>query len=312
MNLFSPVGLFDLQVNGFAGVDFQRPVSVEALHGACLAMRACGMQRVLATLVTDSIQSLETKFRALEACRREDSLIRECVVGFHLEGPFLSAEPGYRGAHDAQWMRDPDWEVFAPLQEAAGGLIRLVTLAPERAGSAQFIRRAVQSGVRISLGHTNAGDDEISAAIDAGTTLCTHLGNGCPTTLHRHDNIIQRLLARDELTACFIPDGIHLPPMVLRNLIRAKDPRKVILTTDAMAAAGAAPGRYTIGALELEVEADAVVRLPGSGQFAGSALRLDRGVANAALWLNISLEAAAVFASSIPSVALGYPAEVGC
>jgi N-acetylglucosamine-6-phosphate deacetylase len=119
------------------------------------------------------------------------------------------------------------------------------------------------------------------------------------------------LLARDELTACFIPDGIHLPPMVLRNLIRAKDPAKVILTTDAMAAAGAPPGRYTIGAIELEVGADGVVRLPGSAHFAGSALRLDHGVANAARWLDISLEEAAVFASSIPAVALGYPAEAG-
>lgn len=308
MNPLSPASLFDLQVNGFAGVDFQRPVSTEALHGACLAMRACGMRRVLATLVTDSLQALESRFRALAACRLEDPLIRECIVGFHLEGPFMSAEPGYRGAHDPQWMRDPDWEAFGPLQEAAGGLIRLVTLAPERTGSAAFIRRAVQSGVRISLGHTNAGDDEISAAIDAGATLATHLGNGCPTTLHRHDNIIQRLLARDELTACFIPDGIHLPPPVLRNLIRAKDPAKVILTTDAMAAAGAPPGRYTLGALELEVGADAVVRLPGSAHFAGSALRLDHGVANAAQWLGISPDAAAVFASSIPAVALGYTA----
>jgi N-acetylglucosamine-6-phosphate deacetylase len=303
--------LFDLQVNGFAGIDFQRPVSPEALHSACLALRACGMQRILVTLVTDSLQALESKFRALEACRRQDPLIRECIVGFHLEGPFLSAEPGYRGAHDPQWMRDPDWEAFAPLQEAAGGQIRLVTLAPERAGAAPFIRRAVQSGVRISLGHTAASEDEISAAIDAGATLCTHLGNGCPTTLHRHDNIIQRLLARDELTACFIPDGVHLPPMVLRNLIRAKPPGKVILTTDAMAAAGAGPGRYTLGALELEVGMDAVVRLPGSAHFAGSALRLDEGVANAAQWLDISPEAAARFASSVPAGLLGYPTEAG-
>lgn len=310
MHSFSSSGLFDLQVNGFAGVDFQRPVSPEALHQACVALRACGMRRILATLVTDSLEALESKFRTLEACRRQDSFIRECIVGFHLEGPFLSAEPGYRGAHDPQWMRDPDWEVFAPLQEAAGGQIRLVTLAPERAGAVPFIRRAVQSGVRISLGHAAASEDAISAAIAAGTTLCTHLGNGCPATLHRHDNIIQRLLAHDELTACFIPDGIHLPPIVLRNLIRAKPPEKVILTTDAMAAAGAAPGRYTLGALELEVGADAVVRLPGSSHFAGSALRLDQGVANAARWLDISPEAAAVYASRIPAVLLGYPAEV--
>lgn len=311
MNPISSTGLFDLQVNGFAGVDFQRPVSPEALHGACLALRAAGMQRVLVTLITDSIEALETKFQALEACRRQDDVARECIVGYHLEGPFLSAEPGYRGAHDPGWMRDPKWEVFARLQDSAAGGIRLVTLAPERSGSTRFIQKAVHSGVRVSLGHTNANDDEISAAIDAGSTLCTHLGNGCPATLHRHDNIIHRLLARDELTACFIPDGIHLPPRVLRNLIRAKPPGKVILTTDAMAAAGAAPGRYTLGAMELEVGPEAVVRLPGSAHFAGSALRLDHGVANAARWLDIPLALAAEFASSAPAVALGYAVDPG-
>ncbi len=307
VNTSSLTALFDLQVNGFAGVDFQRPVSPQALHAACLALRSCGMERILATLITDSQEALETKFRALEECRRQDPLARECIVGYHLEGPFLSAEPGYRGAHAPQWMRDPDWDVFASLQAAAQGAIRLVTLAPERAGSAAFIQKAVRSGVRISLGHTNASNDEISAAIAAGATLCTHLGNGCPEMLPRHENIIQRLLARDELTACFIPDGIHLPPHVLRNLIRAKPPDKVILTTDAMSAAGAAPGRYTLGALELEVGADAVVRLPGAAHFAGSALRLDHGVANAASWLQLSLEEAAKFASSVPAVLLGFP-----
>lgn len=182
------------------------------------------MERVLATLITDNREALETKFRALEACRRRDLLARECIVGYHLEGPFLSAEPGYRGAHAPHWMQDPDWDFFCSLQAAAQGAIRLVTLAPERAGSAAFIQKAVGSGVRISLGHTNASHDDISAAIAAGATLCTHLENGCPEVFPRHDNVIQRLLARDELTACFIPDGIHLPPNVLRNLVRAKPP----------------------------------------------------------------------------------------
>ena len=307
MNVPSSPALFDLQVNGFAGVDFQRPVAAEALHEACLALRACGMERILATLITDSQEALETKFRALEDCRRRDPLVRDCIVGYHLEGPFLSAEPGYRGAHDPYWMRDPDWDLFSSLQATAQGAIRLVTLAPERPGSPAFIQKAVRSGVRISLGHTNASTDDISSAIAAGATLCTHLGNGCPEMLHRHDNVVQRLLARDELTACLIPDGIHLPPNVLRNLVRAKPPGKVILTTDAMAAAGAAPGRFTLGALELEVGEDAIVRLPGSAHFAGSALTLDRGVAQAAKWLAIPLEEAFKLASSIPAAALGFP-----
>ena len=309
MDTFSSFRLFDLQVNGFAGVDFQRPVSPEKLHEACVALRACGMHRILATLITDSVESLAAKFSGLEACRRLDPLARECIVGYHLEGPFLSAEPGYRGAHDPRWMRDPGWDVFSTLQDAAQGEIRLVTLAPERAGSAAFIQRAVDSGVRVSLGHTNADEDAITAAIDSGATLCTHLGNGCPEFLHRHSNVVHRLLARDELTACFIPDGIHLPPGVLRNLVRAKPPGKVILTTDAMSAAGAGPGRYALGALDLEVGIDGVVRLPGSPHFAGSSLRLDQGVKNAALWLGVSVEEAAAFASNVPAAALGYSVD---
>lgn len=264
------------------------------------------MHRVLATFITDHPESFERRLALFEAHRREDPLVAETIVGYHLEGPYLSAEPGYRGAHSAELMRDPDWSAFERQQKAAGGRIRLVTLAPERKGSEEFIRRATGSGVRISLGHTNASDVHIDAAIRAGATLCTHLGNGCPAELHRHDNIIQRLLARDELTACFIPDGIHLPPQVLRNLVRAKPAGKVILTTDAMSAAGAGPGRHALGKMELEVGEDEVVRLPGSPYFAGSALRLDRGVENAAQWLGLDPGLVSAMASEVPARALGF------
>ncbi|NBV87398.1 MAG: N-acetylglucosamine-6-phosphate deacetylase, partial [Verrucomicrobia bacterium] len=229
----------------------------------------------------------------------------ETIVGYHLEG-YLSAEPGYRGAHRAECMSDPDWTEFQRLQEAAGGAIRLVTLAPERAGSAAFIEKATSKGIRIALGHTNANDSEIDSAVRAGATFCTHLGNGCPEVMHRHDNIIQRLLARDELIACLIPDGIHLPAGMLRNLFRAKPPGKVLLTSDAMAAAGAGLGRYRLGTLEIEVGADQVVRMPGASNFAGSALRLDHGVERAAAWLGIPIQEAQSLASEIPAKALGF------
>jgi N-acetylglucosamine-6-phosphate deacetylase len=300
-------GLFDLQVNGFGGVDFQGPTTRSAIRHACVRLHECGMRRILATFITDSPERLLGKLEAFESYRNQDPLIRDTVVGYHLEGPYMSAEPGYCGAHPAELMRDPDWSEFQRQQEAAGGAIRLVTLAPERNGSEEFIFNATQSGVCISLGHTNATELQIDAAIRAGATLCTHLGNGCPETLPRHDNIIQRLLARDELTACLIPDGIHLPPGVLRNLFRAKPPGKVLLTTDAMAAAGAGPGRYRIGRVEVEVGPDEVVRMPGASNFAGSALRLDQGVERAARWLGIELEAARTMASTAVAEALGMP-----
>jgi N-acetylglucosamine-6-phosphate deacetylase len=299
-------GLFDLQVNGFAGVDFQSPQCLEDVRIACARLNECGTRRILATFITDDSNAIWRKLRAFESYRAQDPVIRSTIVGYHLEGPYLSSESGYRGAHPPEHMRDPEWSEFQRHQDAAGGAIRLVTLAPEREGSPAFIEKACSAGVRIALGHTDASDTEIDMAIRAGATLCTHLGNGCPEVLPRHNNIIQRLLARDELIACVIPDGIHLPPGVLRNLFRAKPPGKVILTSDAMAAAGAGPGRYRFGRLYLEVGPDAVVHMPGAPHFAGSALRLDQGVERAAAWLGIPLHEAQKLAGEIPAQALGF------
>jgi N-acetylglucosamine-6-phosphate deacetylase len=285
--------LFDLQVNGFAGVDFQQPkLSTAELRVAVDALRAHSVHRFLLTLITANLGQMADQLARIEAMRSSDPVLAETIVGYHLEGPYLSSIEGYHGAHLPELMRTPDTGEFAQLHAAAGGRLRLLTLAPELPGSTELIRAARNADVLISLGHTNANEAEIDAAIAAGATLCTHLGNGVPSQLPRHDNVIQRLLARDELTACFIPDGLHLPPFVLRNLVRAKPAGKVILTSDAMAAAGAPPGRYTLGHVDVEVGSDGIVREPGKPNFAGSSLTLDRGVTNAARWLGIS-EAAA-------------------
>jgi N-acetylglucosamine-6-phosphate deacetylase len=292
--------LFDLQVNGFAGVDFQTlEVSLPELRRAVDALRACQTHRFLLTFITDEIDALLAKFKRIEELRAQDPIIAETICGYHLEGPFLSAEDGYRGAHPAGAQLAPDWAAFQRLQAAAGGRIKLLTIAPELPGSAEFIAEAAQAGVVVSLGHTNATDAQIDAAIRAGAKLCTHLGNGVPQTLHRHDNVMQRLLARDELTACFIPDGVHLPPAVLRNFFRAKPRGKVLFTTDAVSAAGAPPGRYTVGSIKVESK-DGVVRQPGRKNFAGSCLTPDQGVTNAARWLGISMnEARAMFSTQV-------------
>lgn len=295
--------LFDLQVNGFAGVDFQDPaLTGEQLTNALDALAAGGTRRILLTLITDTLDALERKFAHLEALRAQSPFIAEIVCGYHLEGPWLSPEDGYRGAHPGECMCAPDLAAFRRLQAAASGRIRLVTIAPEWPGSAEFIAEVVSQGVVISLGHTNASEAQIDAAVRAGAKMVTHLGNGCPVTLPRHDNVIQRLLARDELIACLIPDGAHLPPFTLRNFFRAKPHGKVLLTTDAMAAAAAPPGRYRIGQLEVESR-DGVVRAPGSANLAGSCLTPAQGVANAARWLGISVqEARAMFSTRVAEV----------
>jgi len=281
--------LFDVQVNGFAGVDFQQPgLSAAELRRAVGTLADHQTLRFFATLITDAPEALGGKLEHFERLRAADSAVGAALCGYHLEGPWLLPEPGFHGAHDYRHMVAPEVRTFEHLQRAAGGNIRLVTLAPELPGSIPFIRALVGSGVQVSLGHTNASDSQIDAAIEAGARFCTHLGNGVPMELPRHDNIVQRLLARDELTAFFIPDGIHLPPRVLQNFFRAKPPGKAVFTTDAMAAAGAPAGRYTLAGLVIDVGDDRIVRQPGRPNFAGSALCADQGVQNVQNWLGLT------------------------
>lgn len=293
--------LFDIQVNGFAGIDFQkRGITDLELRRAVEGLASHQTLRFFATLITDEMARLISKFENLERIRREDECIRSAICGYHLEGPWLSTETGYCGAHDPRCMTAPDSRAFERIQRAANGNVRLITVAPELPGCIEFIRNVVGMGVQVSLGHTSATDKDIDDAIDAGARFCTHLGNGVPLEMHRHDNVTQRLLARDELTAFFIPDGIHLPPNVLKNFFRAKPGGKALFTTDCMAAAGAPPGRYTLGKLELEVQQDRIVRAPGKRTFAGSALCPDEGVGNAQKWLGLnSTDARRLFSTAV-------------
>lgn len=302
-------GLFDFQVNGFAGVDFQRDeLNAARLRRAALGLRAHGVGDFFLTLITDEIDRLARRFERVEALRAGEPLLRGMMPGYHLEGPWLCPKNGYKGAHPAGPMRAPSLADFERLQFAAGGRIRLVTLAPEWSGSPEFIAALVSRGVRVALGHTEADDRAIDEAIAAGARFVTHLGNGAPAMLHRHDNIIQRLLGRDELTACFIPDGIHVPRATLKNFVRAKPAGRVLFTTDCMAGAGAGPGRYTLGASEIEVGADGVARQPGGEGFAGSTLTPEQGVANVAAWLGYAPAEARRLWSSAAREAFGVPA----
>lgn len=299
--------LFDFQINGFAGVDFQSDdLNLHGLRFALDALRSDGVGRIFIAIITDTEDRLCRRLDRLVQLIQQDALAKKMVVGLHLEGPWLSPEPGYRGAHPPEPMRAPSDAAFERLQSAANGLIRLVTLAPEWPESASFIANVVRRGVHVSLGHTNASDTQIDEAIKAGARFCTHLGNGAPLTLHRHDNIIHRLLARDELVACFIPDGIHIPSLVLKNLVRAKPAGKVLFTTDAMAGAAAPPGNYRLGPLKIAVGDDGIAREPG-GQFAGSTLIPSRGVELTAHFLGLRPEDAHRYWSEAPAKAFGLP-----
>ena len=271
------------------------------MAGCVSALERHRMTAILFTLITDRVEALCRKLERIEVIRQRDKRVSDVVRGYHLEGPWISSEPGYHGAHSVELVSRPSLEDYRRLRDAAGGHLKLITLAPEVDGCLPVIEAATADGIRVALGHTNASNETIDAAIQAGATLATHLGNGVPSLLPRHDNIIQRLLARDELIACFIPDGIHLPPFVLKNFVRAKTPGRVFFTTDCMSAAGGPPGRYTIGPHEVEVGEDGIVHLPGDTRFAGSSLTLDLGVANIMRWFDLDIASAIEICSTAPA-----------
>ncbi len=293
-------GLVDLQVNGFAGVDFSdRELSPEQVERAAEAMAKTGVTRFLPTLVSSPPD-------VFTACARTIGRMRHpAIAGIHMEGPYLSPLDGYRGAHLLELLRDPDLDDFRRRQEAAQGRIRLLTLAPERPGALRLIEHAVAAGVRVAVGHTAASGAQLSDAVAAGATLSTHLGNGCPAELPRHPNVLWEQLGEDRLLASFVVDGHHLPPATLKAMVRAKTPERSLLVTDATAAAGMPPGRYALGGRPVELDGRGRVSAPGDGQLAGSALSLEAAIGNAVRFAGLALDEAVAMASVRPARYLG-------
>lgn len=294
-------GLVDLQINGFAGFDPNSPdVTPETLLGMARALWTTGVTSFCPTITTQSFDHMVRSVRAVARACAADVRVNRSILGVHLEGPYVSGEDGPRGAHPAEWVRDPDWDEFQRLQEAAEGRIRIVTLAPERAGAVQFIRKLVNSGVLVSIGHTAAGSEQIRAAIDAGATLSTHLGNGAHGHIRRHPNYIWDQLAADELVAGIIVDGHHLPAAVVKVIWRAKGPERLYLVSDAVAIAGLPPGRYVALGQQVELTASGRVNLLGTEYLAGSALELRQAVLNFMRFTGVGLAQAWALASTRP------------
>jgi len=273
---------FDIQVNGYAGVDFnQNNLTTEKLKHACLKLETDGVEGIFATIITTDLSDMISRIKQLVNLRQLDSVISKIIKGIHIEGPFINSTIGYRGAHPEKYILKPDVEVMKKLVDAGDGLVRIVTLAPEHDNNNELTKYLKSQSIIISAGHCNPTLVQLKSAIDAGLSMFTHLGNGCPQELPRHDNIIQRVLAlKNDLQICFIADGIHIPFYALKNYIEIAGIENVIITTDAMAAAGAKAGRYTISNIELEVGEDRVVREPGKDNFAGSAIDMKSSYKN--------------------------------
>lgn len=305
-NEFVAPGFFDIQVNGFAGVDFQNPaLTADDLAFATREQLRHGTTQFLATIVTGSRDEMVARLKAVARALDDRPQLAHAVAGIHLEGPYLSAEEGPRGAHPPEHLRPPSWEEFERFQEAAGGRIVMVTLAPELPGALRFIEEAAAAGVVAGLGHTAADERQIADAVAAGAKFSTHLGNGSHATLPRHANYLQVQLADDRLMASFIADGHHLPPYAVKNFIRAKGVERSILTADAIIATGAQPGRYRSGCIEVEAAADGRVSLPGTPYLAGSAVTLDQCVGNVIAWAGLGVADAVRMVTENPTVLLG-------
>lgn len=313
-DLWIAPGLVDVQINGVAGVDFQKELpDLSRLKTAVGAMVRAGCTRFLPTLITDQWDRMLLKLERLVQWRAEWALAGHCISGWHLEGPFLSETSGYHGAHNPQLMQDPSPRHLQAIRDRVGKDLVLVTLAPERSGALEFTRRAVELGWKVSLGHTNASAQQMVQAYREGARAFTHLGNACPQLLDRFDNVLWRVLDEGLFLVSLIPDGVHVSPALFRLVHRLQPGGGIYYTTDAMSAAGGPSGRYTLGELELEVGRDGVVRFPGQSHYAGSALMPWEGVVRAARMLKRSWREVWNAFSIVPAGWLGirHGLEVG-
>lgn len=292
-------GFVDVQVNGYAGVDYcAASASLEEIDRSIRAQFATGVTRLFPTVITGSQPVMEAAFARL-AEAKETLENGEAFEGFHAEGPNISPEDGPRGAHPVAAVRPPDFDEFQRLQDAARGYIKLVTLSPEWPEAPAFIERLVRQGIVVSIGHTKATAEQIQAAVSAGATMSTHIGNGAHGVMARHPNYIWEQLAEDRLTASFIVDGIHLGQAFFKSALRAKGVERAVLVTDAVMPTMCPPGDYKLGEVEVTLHPPGNrVTLRGGTRLAGAALRMDDEIGNAVRLGGISLREAIVMATS--------------
>lgn len=302
---FISTALVDIQVNGFFGYDLNVPTVTDT--DVCKMVRELwrvGTGLLCPTIVTNSFENISNSINAVVKACDSDQRVADSILGIHLEGPYISEVDGPRGAHPLAHVRNPDWEEFQQLQDIAEGKICLVTLAPEKKGAIQFIEKLVENGIVVAIGHTNASAKDIENAISAGARLSTHLGNGAHAEIRRHPNYIWEQLGADELKASLIVDGHHLPPSVVKSMIRAKQPQRCILISDSVSLAGLEPGSYEFAGSAVELTEDRVVRLAGTEYLAGSAIELVKGIENTIKFTGLSLQKVIPFATLYPLILL--------
>jgi N-acetylglucosamine-6-phosphate deacetylase len=306
-------GWLDIQVNGYGGHDpNDAEAGAAATAGTVRALWPYGVTGTLITICTESEAHITKALRAVADACDADPLVAASVIGIHVEGPHISTEDGPRGAHPLRHVRAPDVAEFERWQAAARGRIRMVTLSPEYPGAADYIRALVAEGIVVSIGHTAADSDRIRAAVDAGATCSTHLGNGAHAMIRRHPNYVWDQLADDRLVAGFIFDGHHLPPAVMRTVVRAKGVERTILVSDAVSVAGQAPGRYRLfDGTDVDLRPGGRLELAGTPLLAGATTALPTCVSNAVRHAGVTVRDAVRMVTANPSRILGLRSDAG-
>ncbi|HEU5222392.1 MAG TPA: N-acetylglucosamine-6-phosphate deacetylase [Candidatus Lumbricidophila sp.] len=294
-------GFIDIHCHGAGGHAFDDGEA--ALDQAIAVHTSHGTTRIIASLVTASVASLEARLEAIGSVAARDLRL----LGAHLEGPFLDNE--FRGAHDPALLRTADPATLDALLAASGGWLRQVTLAPELPEATAAISRLVSAGVRVAVGHTSADYDTAARAFDAGASILTHAFNGMRGIHHRAPGPVVAAMRDDAVTLELINDGVHVHPSVVRMAFDAA-PGRVALVTDAMAAAGSADGRYILGTLEVDVRAG-VARLVDGGSIAGSTLTMDAALRQSVGVCGIDLPTAVAALTEVPARAIGREDDLG-
>ena len=298
ITLFVSPGLIDNQINGYAGVDFSgNNLTLEDVNRAANAVWRDGVTSFFPTLITNSHENLTRNLKILSEAVRTDEKLEDSIPGFHLEGPYISPDEGYRGCHPSQHIRKPKWEEFLGYQEAAGGKIIQITLAPEIEGAMEFIKLCSKNGIIVALGHTNASSELILQAVENGARLSTHLGNGCANFIHRHKNPIWQQLATDLLTPTIIVDGLHLLSEEVQVFYKVKGPENIILTSDVVHVIGMNPGKYVFLGSEVILTEEGMLYNPDLKCLAGASFPLKTGVENIMNFTGCSLTNAINMAS---------------
>lgn len=295
-------GLIDVHVHGSAGYD-TLDATPEAIRGMARFFAQHGVTGYLATTAAAPPDVILASIQNAAACPPPEDGAQH--LGLHIEGPYLN--PNYKGAQPPQYLRDADPVEYEAWLES--GFVRLITVAPERAGSLMLIRRGVEAGVEFAVGHSQATFEQVTEAADLGLRQATHTFNGMLGLHHRSPGTVGAVLADDRIYAQIIPDGVHLHPAIVKLVVRAKGPARTILITDGVRAAGLGDGEYTLAGEKITVSGG--ICRTAAGGLAGSTLTMDAAVRNTMKFAGLSLGEALTMATATPAEAMGWLGRKG-